>query len=160
MLHPKYYRRDGDRLTDQTREIVNVWLGEMDRLVASKGDTGMNFDEMFSWFTRTEFDCRCGCGYNVVKPQFLLKLDLARTFAGIPFVLNSGCRCPDHNKAVKSTSENHIIGVAADIRCNTSSNRHKVLSGLFAVGFQRIGVYRTYIHVDDNPDAPQGVFWL
>jgi hypothetical protein len=85
-----------------------------------------------------------------MEPEFLEKLDEARDIAGIPFVISSGKRCPKHNKEVGSTSTNHTLGVASDIRCTNGPARFKIIKALIEVGFSRIGVAKTFIHCDAN----------
>jgi zinc D-Ala-D-Ala carboxypeptidase len=101
-----------------------------------------------NYFDIKEFDCKC-CGQNKMNQGFLEKLDEARRIAQVPFVINSGYRCPAHNAAVGSTSENHTLGRAADIDITSGNHRLKVLQGLFKVGFKRIGIAKTFIHVDN-----------
>lgn len=85
-----------------------------------------------------------------MNPAFLDRLDEARNLAGVPFVITSGYRCPTHNRAVGSTSDNHTKGIAADIRCVDSNTRYKIVSGLIKLGFSRIGLHKRFVHVDMN----------
>lgn len=100
-------------------------------------------------FKLSEFNCRC-CGRNEMKPSFLEMIDQARNIAGIPFVVNSGYRCQKHNAAVGSTSSNHTNGVAADISCTDGPSRLKMIRALLEVGFNRVGIAKTFIHADCN----------
>lgn len=93
--------------------------------------------------------------------QFLIKLDLARQLAGTPFYINSGYRTKEHNLRVGGTSLSaHLKGLAADIRCTLSDERHKILGGLIRAGFRRIGIHRNFIHVDLDDTKPQNVVFL
>lgn len=95
-----------------------------------------------------------------MQPHFLLKLDEAREYAGIPFVINSAYRSLKHNKKVGGKpNSSHIKGLAVDIRCNTSRNRFIILDALIAVGFNRIGVADTFIHVDLDLSKSDNVIW-
>ena len=98
-------------------------------------------------FDISEFACRC-CGENHMDELFLEKLDLARDIAGIPFAINSGYRCPKHNKAVGSSSNNHTSGCATDIKAEDSVTRMRVLRGLIKAGFERVGLHKSFIHAD------------
>ena len=87
-------------------------------------------------------------------------LDRAREYAGVPFVITSGFRSPDHNAAVGGVPESsHTKGLAVDLRCETSENRYRVLTGLIAIGFKRIGIYEKHIHCDIDALKPQNVIW-
>ena len=117
-------------------------------------------------FREDEFACKCGCGINRRSPKLDYLIDYAREQAGIPFVLNSACRCPDHNRAEggKDTSS-HLCTedkrcTAVDIKAGTSRTRFKVLLALLMVGFHRIGIAETFIHADCDETKPPEVVWL
>lgn len=111
-------------------------------------------------FKLSEFECKCGCGRNEMDEGFLEKLDYARDIANTPFLINSGFRCPDHNKAIKSNSNNHPSGHATDIQCLDSQSRYKIITAMFTVGFTRIGIHPKFIHCDDNPEGMSNVIWF
>ena len=91
--------------------------------------------------------------------DFLAKLDDAREFAGIPFFINSAYRSPEHPESIKNPSSSHIKGLAVDIRVRDSKTRYIVLEALIHVGFNRIGIADTFIHVDDDRNKSCGVIW-
>ena len=100
-----------------------------------------------------------------MKANFLTKLQEARTIAGIPFRINSGYRTKAYNKSLirrgikASPNSSHLKGLACDISCVNSSERYAILHALVSVGFTRIGVANTFIHVDLDLDKPQRVIW-
>ena len=114
------------------------------------------------YFTRDEFDSPDLPGSGAqMQPEFLQKLDEARHIAGVPFIINSGVRSQAWNQRVNgSKGSSHLTGWAADIQATTSNRRYLVLSALIRVGFRRIGIADTFIHVDMDPDKPQNVSWL
>jgi|TARA_R110002153_G_scaffold48750_2_gene137616 uncharacterized protein YcbK (DUF882 family) len=91
--------------------------------------------------------------------NFLAKLDEAREYAGIPFTINSAYRSPKHPESIKNPTSSHIKGLAVDISVKDSITRFKVLDALIAVGFTRIGIAGTFIHVDLDFDKSQNVIW-
>ena len=91
--------------------------------------------------------------------DFLAKLDKAREFAKVPFVINSAYRSPEHPESIKNPTSSHIKGLAVDIKATDSRTRYKVLNALIHVGFNRIGIADTFIHVDDDKDKSQQVIW-
>mgnify|MGYP000032029474 FL=1 len=91
--------------------------------------------------------------------DFLVKLDKAREFAKVPFVINSAYRSPEHAESIKNPTSSHIKGLAVDIKATDSRTRYKVLNALMHVGFNRIGIADTFIHVDDDKDKSQQVIW-
>jgi zinc D-Ala-D-Ala carboxypeptidase len=101
-----------------------------------------------------------------MRTNFLKKLQEARTLAGIPFSINSGYRTKAYNDSLirrgikASPNSSHLKGLACDIACNSSTERALIMSSLIKVGFKRIGIGSTFIHVDLDLDKPQNVFWL
>ena len=91
--------------------------------------------------------------------NFLAKLDKAREYANIPFIINSAYRSPEHPLSVSNPTSSHIKGLAVDISVKDSRQRFLVLDALIAVGFNRIGIAGTFIHVDLDLDKSQNVIW-
>lgn len=111
---------------------------------------------------RDEFACKCGCGLGTpdMDQSLLLRLDRARDLAGVPFTINSGIRCEQHNAAIgASMGSSHIAGYAADISATDSRSRFKIIKALIDVGFNRIGIHSRFIHVDNDPDKDREVVW-
>jgi len=97
--------------------------------------------------------------YNM-NEDFLAKLDKAREFANIPFIINSAYRSPEQNARVGGKpNSSHLRGLAVDIRANDSSTRYIVLNALISVGFNRIGIASSFIHVDDDKEKANNVIW-
>lgn len=89
-------------------------------------------------------------------------LDLARGIAGIPFIITSGLRTKAENDALPGAVQNsaHLTGEAVDLAYTTSTQRLLILKGLYAAGFNRIGLGVNYIHCDISTSLPQNVFFL
>lgn len=114
------------------------------------------------YFTFEEFDdpTQPGSGHEM-QPIFLEQLDLAREISGVPYVINSGFRTPEHNAEVGGVpGSSHLTGWAADIRTDSSNRRFLVLNGLIAAGFNRLGVGQNFIHVDCDPSKAGNAAWL
>lgn len=114
------------------------------------------------YFTEKEFRaCTPSCSINDMHQGTLKRLDLMRENAGIPLVLTSAYRSPAHDKSKeRSGTGAHTTGRAVDIRCNTSSNRMKIVEAALKAGFRRIGIASTFVHVDDSPNHAQSIIWL
>ena len=91
--------------------------------------------------------------------NFLHKLDKARQLAGMPFIINSAYRSPDHPLSIKNPNSSHIKGLAVDISVKDSRSRFIILDALIKVGFNRIGIADTFIHVDLDIDKSNKVIW-
>ena len=122
---------------------------------------------VLKFFKLSEFDSPDlpGSGSNM-QPEFLNKLDKARELAAIPFRINSGFRTLAHNKKLQEKgykavdNSPHLGGWAADIHCVDSPTRYTIIKALFEVGFTRIGIGNTFIHVDCDPTKSKNVIWL
>ena len=113
-------------------------------------------------FKLSEFDSPDlpGSGENMSK-DFLKLLDKARSKADTPFKINSGYRTPPHNSKVGGkSSSSHLVGKAADIHCTDDALRSKIVEALLEVGFHRIGIAKTFIHVDDDENKNPNRIWV
>ena len=115
-----------------------------------------------TWFSESEFrKASPSCSLQNMKQSTMDRFDLARQYAGIPFVFNSAYRSYEWERSKgRSGTGAHPLGQALDIRATTDSSRGRVLIGLIMAGFTRIGIARTYIHADDSLNHSQKVAWL
>lgn len=92
--------------------------------------------------------------------DFLAKLDQARELANIPFIINSAYRSEEHNRHIGGKeNSSHLRGLAVDISVTDSRTRFIVLEALISVGFNRIGIANTFIHVDLDLSKSDNVIW-
>jgi uncharacterized protein YcbK (DUF882 family) len=113
------------------------------------------------YFKLEEFDSpdELGSGCNMSQ-EILSMLDAARKIYGKPMRITSGFRTKNHNKKVGGVeSSSHLKGLAADIACSESRNRFDMIRALLEVGFKRLGVAGTFIHVDIDKNKSQNVIW-
>lgn len=116
------------------------------------------------YFNKSEFLCgcgQCGLGFESVSARSFNRLLSARVIAGIPFKINSSIRCEQHNLAVGGKPDSaHLTGNAFDIKATTSKARFLILKSAIEAGFTRIGIYKTFIHIDDDSSKPSEATWL
>lgn len=114
------------------------------------------------YFNEKEFNnCIPSCSLQDMDQDFINKLDELRVEAGIPLVINCAYRSPEWEKSKdRSGSGDHPQGKAVDIRCNSSDTRFKILRAALKLGFTRIGVAKTYIHVGTGKNLPEKVIWM
>ncbi len=124
-----------------------------------------NISEHFSDY---EFACPC-CEEVKVSERFLVKLDKLRELLGKPIHVTSGCRCTKHNADLRSRGYHSVDGSAhtiserqeceaADLECSSSTYRRELLILAHSI-FNRVGVAKSFIHVDDDADKDQNVTW-
>ncbi len=111
-------------------------------------------------FNRAEYACKCGCGRDNIKDELAASVQLVRDIIKRSIVITSGIRCEAHNTAIKATSSSsHIDGWAADLAYNGSAERYQLLNAVIQV-FDRVGIAKTFIHVDVDSTKSPGVVWL
>ncbi|MCK6695473.1 MAG: D-Ala-D-Ala carboxypeptidase family metallohydrolase, partial [Thermoanaerobaculia bacterium] len=80
--------------------------------------------------------------------------------SGVPFRVNSGYRTPEHNAAVGGVPDSaHTRGWAADIAARTLEQKIRIVRAARSVGFNRFGIYDTFVHLDCDPGKQEDVAW-
>lgn len=100
-------------------------------------------------FSRHEFSCHCGCGFDTVDHDLLEALQDIRNHFSIPVIISSGARCENHNREMGgSPTSMHLFGQAADFKIFI--NLEIVYKYLLEKYINRygLGLYNTWIHID------------
>jgi len=102
-------------------------------------------------FSRSEFACPCGCGFNTVDAELIAVLESARAHFGAAIIIDSGCRCAKHNATLADSARNsqHLRGKAADIR--VTGWAPDLVADYFDATYPNIygvGRYNTFTHID------------
>jgi uncharacterized protein YcbK (DUF882 family) len=115
----------------------------------------------FKYFTYGEFDSPDFVGSGkLVSDELISMLDVARKKYGKSMAINSGYRTIEHNAEVGGKPESsHLKGLAADISCTNSTDRFLLEGILREVGFTRIGIGNSFIHVDIDKEKTQKLLW-
>ena len=109
--------------------------------------------------TKDEMRCPC-CDKEWTDEEFYSRINRARNISGVSYLINSGCRCIEHNKSVGGVeTSSHLIGCAADIKATNNHSRFMILYGLILAGFSRIHIGDNFIHVDSDRNKTQEVIW-
>ncbi len=112
----------------------------------------MNDIKVSENFKLREFQCKCGCQTVKLDNELLRRLQAIRAEAGRPVRINSGYRCPSHNRAVGGAAQSrHMIGDAADIAIiGWSITQQRQLANKYFNDGGR-GYANTFTHVDVGP---------
>ena len=111
------------------------------------------------YFSRKELQCPCGCNQCDMDDMFLERLDMLRYRFNQPIRLNSAYRCEKHNESVGGVpNSSHTKGLAVDIRAGTQE-KYFILKHALALGFQGVGIAKTFIHLDDKLESPRPNVW-
>jgi uncharacterized protein YcbK (DUF882 family) len=101
-------------------------------------------------FKRSEFACKCGCGFDTVDAELLEALEDMRAWFNSPVTINSACRCPEHNaKEGGSRLSQHLFARAADVVVR-DANPEMVWLYLIEKYPEHYGIgrYDTFTHID------------
>lgn len=101
-------------------------------------------------FNSDEFDCRCDeCTITLIDLCHVDTLQMVRNEAG-PVWITSGYRCKKHNKNVGGAEDSqHPKGTAADLVPKLISIK-KLAKIAQKHGVKGLGIYKTFVHVDNR----------
>ena len=96
--------------------------------------------------------------------RLILLLKKLEKLTSIPVfsLVSSGARTPEYNKKVGGVkNSSHLIPVckAVDLKTPNKAIRNRLVQGAKVVGFKRIGVGNTFIHLDVDESKRQYVAW-
>lgn len=93
--------------------------------------------------------------------ELVAMLDWSRGRSGVPFLITSGLRTPEHNETVGGVQDSaHTRGLAVDLRVLNDGDRYKMVQAMLLAGFKRIGIYDKHVHCDRDASLPQNVMWI
>lgn len=132
-------------------------------------------------FTTEELKCKCGrCRVGQAREDYdeslLFHLQALRDLYGKAIRINSGARCPEWNANPKvggkpnsahlplddSFHSQHNKVRAVDVEVQGGQNRWDIVFLAREAGFRRIGVAKTFVHMDTAFGGPyvQDVIWV
>lgn len=111
------------------------------------------FNGVPTHFRLREFQSKDGADEVVLSVKLIYLLEKIRRITDQSVSINSGYRTPAHNKKVGgSPNSQHVLGKAADIVVgrlhNNVGNALKIAILASQLGFNGVGVYPTFTHVD------------
>ena len=111
-------------------------------------------------FKQEEFACKCGCGEMRISPTVVLLCQLLRNKFKKSAIVLSGCRCKKHNTNVGGAVDSLHMPKSFDDQCHAADiyikgiapiEMYIFLDELFPTSLG-LGVYKSWIHVDDRMD--------
>jgi uncharacterized protein YcbK (DUF882 family) len=161
------YAQKAMKLYEEYRESALTARPVSNKAIEAAGQIPQNY------FKQSELSCKCGCEFRWPVPRLIYTLNSIRESLGRKVIVNSGCRCTEHNVKMGGVADasgkrirgalggakdsNHTHGTAADIRCpGVSANDLWIhVRALWANGelpyLAGLGKYKTFIHVDVAP---------
>ena len=130
----------------------------------------MNDRKISKHFTHGEVACKCGrCkGGAKISPDLMGRLQQMRDAVG-PIRITSGVRCRKHSESRTRPTSSHVpndlgdiegkVGHAVDIAAVGSGRRFRLLAAAIAADFTRIGIGKSFLHLDNDYKKSQGVIW-
>jgi len=118
--------------------------------------------KVIRYFKPKEFDSpdKPGSGMGM-HWELVSKLDSIRSTIGQPLQVTSGIRTEEHNAEVGGVDGSaHTEGYGVDLACRVSQLRFLIIQAALNVGISRIGIARTFVHLDADPTKPVRVAWL
>ena len=119
----------------------------------------LKMNKLNNYFSRSEFACKCGCGFNTIDVELLRLLTKVREYFNEPVTITSGCRCREYNEEVQrienenyvpySSKSKHMQGIAADIKVKnvTPAAVYEFINN-YAPNKYGLKAYNSFTHVD------------
>jgi uncharacterized protein YcbK (DUF882 family) len=115
-------------------------------------------------FSRSEFSCQCGCGFDSVDVELLEVLQNLRDYFGEAITITSGNRCVPHNEFVGGAKASfHTKGMAADVKvaCVDPKKVYYYLnnkySNLGLILYYNADAFDGWVHIDVRAGAYRDV---
>jgi len=119
--------------------------------------------EVTTWkhFKLTEKTGSLGHTIADLKTELVDLMDAMREECGFAWKITSGYRTVAENNALPNASADsaHTTREAVDIYCDDSRKRQILLDVIRKHGINRIGLGKTFIHIDISKTLPQNVTW-
>jgi len=113
------------------------------------------------YFKPDEFRCAGVVVYDKMNPALLEVLDQIREAVGFPLMITSSYRTLKYNTKIGGSENSaHLRGNAVDISAVNSQARFQILQAALKLGITRLGIGKTFIHIDIDKELSNNIIWL
>lgn len=100
------------------------------------------------------------CKNEALNREFAMLVRNAASLCDFDWHINSAFRSVAYEKSKgREGTSSHCKGLAVDVAAPTSSMRYHIVRAALAVGISRIGIGRTFVHLDADLDkTPEVIF--
>lgn len=117
--------------------------------------------ESYNSFDICQFDISTAsprCGLTDLDPRLIEVGN--KVYEKVPFVVNCAYRSVEWDKSKgRPGTSSHCKGLALDIKAVDHRQRLELVGALISCGVRRIGIAKTFIHFDVDPDKAPSM-WL
>ena len=106
-----------------------------------------------TYFSDSEFECKCGCSSLIINEELVEVLNKLREWVGGPVYITSGTRCEERNRKVGGSERSrHLTGEGADI-ISSRKTPIEICQWLDTTYPDKygIGLYQFHVHLDVRP---------
>lgn len=99
--------------------------------------------------------CNPASSVDELNPKLVDRIILAQRMCGEQFTITSAYRSQGYERSKgRKGSSSHCKGLAVDVSAFNSHLRFKIVVGCILAGFPRLGIGKTFIHLDIDETKP------
>lgn len=104
--------------------------------------------------------CNPASSVDELNPKLVDRIILAQRMCGEQFIITSAYRSQGYERSKgRKGSSSHCKGLAVDVSAVNSHLRFKIVAGCILAGFPRLGIGKTFIHIDIDETKPHPIIF-
>lgn len=104
--------------------------------------------------------CNPASTIDELNPKLVDRIILAQRMCGEQFTITSAYRSQGYERSKgRKGSSSHCKGLAVDVSAVNSHLRFKIVAGCILAGFPRLGIGKTFIHLDIDETKPHPIIF-
>lgn len=104
--------------------------------------------------------CNPASSIDELNPKLVDRIILAQRMCGEQFTITSAYRSQGYERSKgRKGSSSHCKGLAVDVSAVNSHLRFKIVAGCILAGFPRLGIGKTFIHIDIDETKPHPIIF-